>query len=98
MEPAVYAKPIVIGPSMKNFPGIIDDFRERGGVVQISADETDKEAQKVQLTEQFTRLLSDPDARAAMGQAARSVFEGSQGATKFTVDEIAAVLGGKLSK
>lgn len=98
MEPAVYAKPIVIGPSMKNFPGIIDDFLARGGVAQITATEADKEAQKQQLAEQFTRLLTDANARATMGAAARSVFEGSQGATKFTIDEIAAVLGGKLSK
>ena len=53
MEPALYAKPIVVGPSMKNFPGIIDDFRERGGVAQIAATETDKEAQKQQLTDEF---------------------------------------------
>ena len=91
MEPAVYAKPIVVGPSMKNFPQIIDDFIERGGIAQISADETDKEAQTAQLTEAFMRLLQDADARAAMGKAAYSVFEGSQGATQFTVDHIAAI-------
>lgn len=97
MEPAVYAKAIIIGPSMKNFPGIIDDFLERGGVAQISATEAEKEAQKQQLTEQFTRLLTDAHARTEMGAAARSVFEGSQGATKFTVDKIAAILEGKMA-
>jgi len=91
MEPAVYAKPIVIGPSMKNFPQIIDDFVERGGIAQISADETDKEAQKTQLTGAFVRLLQDAEARTAMGKAAYSVFEGSQGATQFTVDHLAAI-------
>lgn len=91
MEPAVYAKPIVIGPSMLNFPGIIDDFRALGGVAQIEADETDKEAQKRQLTDAFSRLLLDSDARAAMGAAAFSVFEGSQGATQFTVERLAAI-------
>ena len=68
MEPAVYAKPIVIGPSMKNFPQIIDDFIERGGIAQISADETDKEAQKTQLTEAFVRLLQDAGARKRWGK------------------------------
>ena len=91
MEPALYAKPIVAGPSMLNFPQIIDDFRERGGIAQITADETDKEAQKSQLTEAFVRLLQDAEARDAMGRAAYSVFEGSQGATQFTVDHIAAI-------
>ncbi len=91
MEPALYAKPIVIGPSMKNFPGIIDDFRARGGVAQITATETDKDAQAQQLTTEFVHLLQDADARVQMGQAGRSVFQGSQGATQFTVDRIAAI-------
>ncbi len=91
MEPALYAKPIVVGPSMKNFAAIMDDFLERGGVAQIAADEKDKEAQKQQLTEAFAKLLRDPDARAVMGAAARGVFEGSKGATQFTVDRIAAI-------
>ena len=91
MEPALHAKPIVVGPSMLNFPQIIDDFIERGGIAQISADETDKEAQKSQLTEAFAKLLLDPDGRTTMGHAAYSVFEGSQGATQFTVDHIAAI-------
>ena len=98
MEPAVYAKPIVIGPSMKNFPQIIDDFIERGGIAQISADETDREGQKVQLTEAFVKLLLDADARAAMGKAAYSVFEGSQGATQFTVDHLAAIFEEAMAK
>ncbi len=98
MEPALYAKPIVAGPSMLNFPQIIDDFRERGGIAQIAADETDKDAQKSQLTEAFVRLLQDADARAAMGRAAYSVFEGSQGATQFTVDHIAAIFEEQLAK
>ena len=98
MEPAVYAKPIVIGPSMKNFPQIIDDFIERGGIAQISADETDREGQKAQLTEAIVKLLLDANARAAMGKAAYSVFEGSQGATQFTVDHLAAIFEEAMAK
>jgi len=98
MEPAVYGKPIVVGPSMKNFPQIIDDFIERGGIAQISADESDRGAQTQQLTDAFVRLLQDADARAAMGKAAYSVFEGSQGATQYTVDHIAAIFEEALAK
>ena len=64
---------------------------ERGGVSQITADEKDKEAQKQQLTDAFAQLLGDSEARETMGAAARSVFEGSKGATQFTVDRIAAI-------
>jgi len=98
MEPAVYGKAIVVGPSMKNFPQIIDDFIERGGIAQISADQTNKEAQARQLADAFVRLLQDPEAREAMGRAAHSVFEGSQGATQYTVDHIAAIFEEALVK
>ena len=98
MEPALYARPIVAGPSMLNFPQIIDDFQERGAIAQISADETDKDAQKDQLTALFVRLLLDADARDTMGRAAYSIFEGSQGATAFTVDHIAAIFEEQLAK
>ncbi len=98
MEPALYSKPIVVGPSMLNFPQIIDDFLGRGGIAQIAADEADKEAQKAQLTDAFAKLLLDADARTQMGRAAYSVFEGSQGATQFTVDHIAAIFEQKLQE
>ena len=97
MEPAVFAKPIVVGPSMKNFPGIIDDFLRVGGLCQIAATEADKDAQRDQLTEAFAHLLTDAAARDALGRAAFSVFEGSQGATQFTVDHIAAILAEKMA-
>ncbi len=96
MEPAAYGRPIVVGPSMKNFPGIIDDFLEVGGIAQIAATEADPDAQRTQLTQALAHLLTDTPAREAMGHAAHSVFEDSQGATQFTVDRIAAILEKKL--
>jgi 3-deoxy-D-manno-octulosonic-acid transferase len=91
MEPALYAKPIVIGPSMENFPQIIDEFRSRHGVRQISAAEDDKDAQVQQLTEAFVRLLQDPVAREVLGKAAYSVSEGNRGAAQRTVEKIVAI-------
>ena len=91
MEPALYAKPIVVGPSMVNFASIIEDFKARNAISQIAANEKDKEAQKQQLMEAFALLLGDKAMREAMGAAARSVFEGSKGATQFTVERIAAI-------
>lgn len=88
MEPAAWSRAIVIGPSMKNFPGIIDDFNARGAVAQISATETDKELQKDQLTAEILRLLADAPLRESMGRAALSIFEESQGATQRAVDKI----------
>ena len=91
LEPALYARPIVIGPSMENFTQIIDDFRARAAVAQIRSTGPDKEAQSAELTDVFLRLLKDEAARAALGRAAQSVLEGSKGATRTTVEKIAVV-------
>ncbi len=92
MEPALYGKAIVIGPSTENFPGIIDDFRDHNAVVQIPADDKDRAAQVDQLTEAIEKLLVDHEGRTAMGERAQSLFGRSKGATAFTVNEIAKVL------
>ena len=68
LEPAWYAKPIVIGPSMENFRQIARDFRDRGAVIQIQAIESDKEAQIKELTDAFVWLLEDEERRTAMGR------------------------------
>ncbi len=91
MEPALYAKPIVVGPSMRSFPSVAEDFLAAGGLVQISAESSDKEAQRRQLSEVFIRLLRDRSKRRELGLAARSVLESSQGAVRFTVDRIAVI-------
>jgi 3-deoxy-D-manno-octulosonic-acid transferase len=92
MEPALYAKAIVVGPHTENFPGIIDDFRENNAIVQISADEKNKELQIEQLTAAFTSLLTNESERSAMGEQAQSLFANSKGATALTVKEIAEIL------
>ncbi len=92
LEPALYAKPIVIGPSMENFLQIVDEFRRRSGVRQISAGEENRSLQIRQLAEAFRELLQDRAARDALGKAAYSVFEGNRGATQRTVETIAALL------
>ena len=91
MEPALYGKAIVIGPSMENFPKIIDEFRERQAIWQISAGIDQPELQRTQLTEALTDLLTDSARRAQLGERAESIFEESKGATAFTVDHISEV-------
>ena len=91
LEPAWYAKPIVIGPSMENFRQTADDFLSRGAVKQILAGISDREAQIEELTDIFAGLLGDAERRTAMGRAAISVLESNRGASTFTADRIAAI-------
>jgi 3-deoxy-D-manno-octulosonic-acid transferase len=97
MEPALYAKPIVIGPSMENFPQIVDEFLAHGGIRQIRTGEEDRNLQIQQLTEIFSQLLLNPAIRLSMGKAAYSVLEGNQGAAQRTADKIAALFQGAQS-
>ena len=93
MEPAQFGKPIVIGPHMENFPQIVDAFLARNAAVQITAIENDGAAQEAELTEALRAILSDVSKQAAMGATALSILEDNRGATAFTLERIARVVG-----
>jgi 3-deoxy-D-manno-octulosonic-acid transferase len=94
MEPALYSKAIVTGPSMENFRQIFDEFLSQGGVRQIRADEKAPGLQVRQLLEVFQRLLQNSEERNALGAAAFSILERNRGAAQRTAERIAAVFGG----
>ena len=54
IEPALYAKPIIVGPHTENFRQIVSDFAQADAVMQISA--TD-EAISNSFTRELIRLL-----------------------------------------
>ena len=91
MEPAVYAKAIVVGPSMENFAPLLREFLARRAIRQTTADEGDKPRQVQELRDAFVQLLQDPSERQAMGMAAYSAFEGNRGAAQRTAAQIATV-------
>jgi 3-deoxy-D-manno-octulosonic-acid transferase len=91
MEPAAYGKPVVAGPSMKNFPGIIDDFLAARAVVQIPESDDNKPGQVASLTKAMIRLLGDTCERERMGDAALAIFKENRGATQRTLDKIAEI-------
>jgi 3-deoxy-D-manno-octulosonic-acid transferase len=91
MEPALYAKPIVIGPSIENFRQIVGEFRLHGGVRQISADRENSELQLQQLLDVFLSLLQNAKEREELGRAAFSILERNRGTTQRTGEMIAAV-------
>jgi len=91
MEPAACGKAVVIGPSMENFPGIIDDFLADNAIVQIEADEKNKPAQIEQLQKAFEQLLSNDPERERLGNAALAIFDASRGATSRVMEKISKV-------
>jgi 3-deoxy-D-manno-octulosonic-acid transferase len=77
IEPAAYGAAVVFGPHVWNFKDTVTHLLEANAAVQV--------ADAAALTAEVCRLLGDPAARAALGQAARGFILSQQGATERTV-------------
>jgi 3-deoxy-D-manno-octulosonic-acid transferase len=89
IEPAAYAKPIIVGPHTENFRQIISDFYRADALVQISstvADASDSFAHEV------IRLLSDRKTAQSIGERAHDILMRNRGATECTVAAIEKVM------
>jgi 3-deoxy-D-manno-octulosonic-acid transferase len=84
IEPAAFARPIIVGPHTENFRQIVSDFARAHALVQV-----DPSA----LTGEFIRLLSDPTEACAMGERARNILIANRGATECVIQEIKEELG-----
>ncbi len=89
MEPALYSKAIVTGPSMENFRAIIEEFRKHDGIRQIAAGQEARDLQVEQLVREMANLLRDANLRERLGKNAFSILEKNRGATQITADRIA---------
>jgi 3-deoxy-D-manno-octulosonic-acid transferase len=76
IEPAAWAKPVVVGPHMENFREILADFAERQALVATPFDG---------LAEALRRLVDDPAYRAELGRRARACVEAHAGAVDACV-------------
>jgi 3-deoxy-D-manno-octulosonic-acid transferase len=83
LEPAAFAKPIMVGPHTENFRQIISDFVQDDAVVQ-----TDSHA----LTGELARLLLNKEEACAIGKRARSILLRNKGATECTIGAIADLI------
>lgn len=90
LEPALYGKPIVVGPHMENFRAIAQEFLQREALLQLNSG--DGQALVAQLSAAFERLLSDPAYAQRLGVNARETIESNRGATERTVAAVAKLL------
>ena len=77
LEPAAFAKPVIVGPHMENFLAVTDIFLREGALLQVSSEQ--------ELQEALLRLLKNPNHAVALGQAARCVLQNHQGALEHMV-------------
>ena len=84
IEPAIWSKPVLFGPSMENFRAVSNTLVEAGAAFQVNTPQA--------LGVLMAALLSDDDACNRAGAAARSVIERERGATERCAAQIAAIL------
>lgn len=85
IEPALYAKPIIVGPHTENFRQIVSDFTQANAVVQVMAT---GENVSSNFTRELIRLLSDTESAQAMGTRASEILHKSRGATECAIAAI----------
>jgi 3-deoxy-D-manno-octulosonic-acid transferase len=90
LEPALYAKPIIVGPHMENFREIAQEFARRDAVVQLRG--TGARELTVELRDALGRLLNDHAKASALGSNARKAIDDNRGATERTVSIISECL------
>jgi len=85
LEPAALAVPVLVGPYTANFAAITESLVEGGGAERVETPQA--------LGARVLRLLLDPNARTAMGQAGREVFERERGALARVMQLVDGLLG-----
>ncbi len=78
IEPALYGRPIVVGPRLDNFESILHDFVEAEAIVQVS--------DEVALADRIQDLLDHPDKGQTLGERAAGVVRAQAGAVDRTLD------------
>jgi 3-deoxy-D-manno-octulosonic-acid transferase len=86
LEPAMFAKPIVVGPHMENFREITDEFNRRDALIQLRGS-TDRQL-IAELRETLVLLLTDAERSRRLGENALTAVTENQGATLRTVAAI----------
>jgi 3-deoxy-D-manno-octulosonic-acid transferase len=84
LEPAIYGRPILVGPHMENFAEIAETFLTNDAAVQLQSPE--------ELDEALVALAGDPVRRASLGAAARALIDANRGAKEKTMAVVTALL------
>jgi 3-deoxy-D-manno-octulosonic-acid transferase len=84
IEPALFSKPIIVGPNMENFAAVVEDFLAAKAVIQVG--------NAAELETTIQALLRDKSMREEYGQRASSLIKANQGVVQKSVKEIAGIV------
>ncbi|NNE92761.1 MAG: hypothetical protein HKN23_14030 [Verrucomicrobiales bacterium] len=83
VEPVMAGKPVIVGPNMQNFAGVMTDLVEAKGIVQLES------ADPAELTRSIRQLLENQNAAAEMAKRGQIAMNRHRGATERTVQALA---------
>jgi 3-deoxy-D-manno-octulosonic-acid transferase len=84
LEPAFWAKPIMFGPHMENFPFAVDFLDKSAAIRVANADD---------IADKVIRLLNDKAKSSAMGRNAKAIIENNRGAVKKALELVRGFIG-----
>ncbi len=90
LEPALFGKPVVVGPHMENFQAIAGDFRSAQALVDIAG--------PGELAAAMARLLDDPAEAGSIGARAKAAAEARRGATARALAEAGALYDARVPR
>jgi 3-deoxy-D-manno-octulosonic-acid transferase len=90
LEPALHAKPVIVGPHMENFREVAQEFLRRDAVIQLHGT-SDGELTEA-LFRSLAELLCDPERARTLGENARRAVADNRGATAHTVEVVASLI------
>jgi 3-deoxy-D-manno-octulosonic-acid transferase len=85
LEPAVFGKAPVFGPSMENFREIAEEFLRRGAALEVRSG--------AELSAAWVGLLENAQRRSEMGRTAREMVESHRGATAAALERLGSLFG-----
>lgn len=89
IEPAIFRKPVTLGPHMENWEEVVKDFGKAGAMIQI--DGAPEEEMARNLGDIWARLLKDSQLCEELGARAEEVVNRNRGSIRFTLEQVERV-------
>ncbi|MFP4472436.1 MAG: 3-deoxy-D-manno-octulosonic acid transferase [Candidatus Omnitrophota bacterium] len=84
IEPAAYARPVIVGPHTENFRASMDLLEKAGGILRVQSSR--------ELEQALRSLLADPHQARELGRRAREAVNAQKGATRRTLQHLYPIL------
>jgi 3-deoxy-D-manno-octulosonic-acid transferase len=90
LEPALFAKPIIVGPYMENFREVTREFLRRDALIQLEG--AGNQELTRELRDNLIDLLRDRERARAIGENARRAVDENHGATARTLEAVVELM------